>query len=62
MDIYRLYCMDGTGRIDLAEWINASSDEDAIHEAKALKNGSLKCEIWQGGRLVAKLGIKDLAD
>lgn len=54
--------MDGTGRIDLAEWINASSDEDAIHEAKALKNGSLKCEIWQGGRLVAKLGIKDLAD
>ena len=62
MDGYRLYCMDATGRIDLAEWIDASSDEDAIQQAKALKNGALKCEIWQGDRLVAMLGLEDLTD
>ena len=53
--------MDGTGKIDLAEWIHASSDDVAIQQAKALKNGALKCEVWQGHRLVAKLDSQDLA-
>ena len=62
MDIYRLYCMDGAGNIALAEWLNARDDQHAIEQAKELKNGSLKCEIWRGHRLVAKLGTADLQD
>lgn len=62
MDGYRLYCMDGTGRIDLAEWLDASSDEEAVRQAKKLKNGATKCEVWQRNRLVAKLDTQDLAD
>ena len=52
---YRLYCLDGTGRITLAEWIDASDDEDAVRQAHELKRGALKCEVWLGSRLVATL-------
>ena len=57
---YRLYCLDGAGRISLAEWISASDDEDAIWQAHDLKLHALKCEIWKGERLVATLDAKDL--
>ncbi len=52
---YRLYCLDGTGSIALAEWIGASDDEDAIRQAHELKRGALKCEVWLGNRLVASI-------
>ena len=60
MPDYRLYCLDGAGRISLAEWIEASDDEGAVRQAKALKHDSVKCEIWQGPRLVAKLTASDI--
>lgn len=60
MDLYRLYCLDGAGRISQAEWLQALSDEDAIAQARALKNGARKCEVWEQGRLVAALGAEDL--
>lgn len=59
---YRVYCLDGAGKIDLAEWINAESDDDAIIEARKMNHGGTKCEIWQGSRLVARLGPHDLWD
>ena len=49
---YKLYCLDGAGRITgVAELIEAPSDEDALEAARRLDRG--RCEIWQGGRLVA---------
>jgi hypothetical protein len=52
---YRLYCLDGAGHIALADWIEAVSDEDAIGEARRLRPEAHRCELWQQGRLVAKL-------
>jgi hypothetical protein len=59
---YRLYCLDGAGRISLAEWIEADSDEDALAKARSMGHGALKCELWQRNRLVARLTAQDLAD
>jgi hypothetical protein len=55
MESYRLYCLDSAGRIALAEWLDASSDEDAIQQVKVLKDGARKCELWQHNRLVAQI-------
>lgn len=52
---YRLYCLDGSGRIDLADWIDASDDEEAIRRARELKPNVQRCEIWLKDRLVARL-------
>lgn len=58
---YRLYCLDGAGRISLAEWIGATDDQDAIRQAHDRNLHALKCEIWRDGRLVATLDAKDLS-
>lgn len=55
MSDYRLYCLDGAGRIQLAEWIEAASDEQAISQARELKLDAKRCEIWHKDRLVARL-------
>ena len=62
MVAYRLYCLDGEGRISFAEWFDARDDVDAVRQARLLKQDALKCEVWQGQRLVASLGISDLAN
>ncbi len=52
---YRLYCLDGAGRITgAADVIEAPSDEDAIAAARDRAPDS-HCEIWQGRRLVATI-------
>jgi hypothetical protein len=61
MVAYRLYCLDGAGRISLAEWIDARHDADAVRQAHTLHLNGLKCEIWRGERLVATLDAQDLA-
>jgi hypothetical protein len=55
MAAYRLYCLDGTGRISLADWIEATTDDEAIKEARHIKHGAVKCEIWQKDRLIAQI-------
>jgi hypothetical protein len=55
MQDYRLYCLDGAGHISLAEWIEAANDADAVRQAEWMKAGAIKCEVWQGHRLVAVL-------
>jgi hypothetical protein len=52
---YRLYCLDGAGRISLADWVQADSDEEAVGKARTMMGEALKCELWQGKRLVATL-------
>ncbi len=55
MPNYRLYCLDGTGRITgAAELIEASDNEGAIAAARALAK-PCKCEIWLDRRLIATI-------
>ena len=55
MATYRIYCLDGQGHIGLADWIEATDDDEAIATARKLRPDAHKCEIWQQTRLVAKL-------
>jgi hypothetical protein len=61
MPNYRLYCLNDAGGISLAETIIASDDQDAINQARELKQDALKCEVWDGRRLVATLNGQDLS-
>jgi hypothetical protein len=61
MQDYRLYCLDGAGNISLAEWIEADDDVDAVRQAQLLKRGAMKCEVWQGQRLVAAIDGQQLS-
>ena len=55
MRSYRLYCLDGTGRITgAAELIEVLDDEEAVAAARALAKPS-RCEIWLGRRFVATI-------
>lgn len=51
---YRLYRLDGAGRISAAEWIEAADDAAATAQARALCNGST-LEIWVGSRCVGRV-------
>jgi hypothetical protein len=51
---YRLYRLDGTGRISGAEWLDALNDRFALQAAQALANGA-SCEVWQRDRRVGRL-------
>ena len=52
---YRLYGLDGVRKVDSAEWIEADDDRAAILVARE-RFGDGRCEVWQGPRLVARLG------
>ena len=49
---YRVYCLDGAGRISLADWIEAENDQEALACARSLKDGARRCGVWQGIRMV----------
>ena len=51
---YRLYRLDGAGRISAAEWIEAADDSAATAQARALGNGST-LELWVGSRFVGRV-------
>lgn len=55
MAIYRLYCMDGAGRIRDAEWFEAADDASALAVAAEMHPDALRCEVWCGTRLVGAL-------
>ena len=51
---YRLYCLDGEGRISgAAEVVNADTDEEALDAAR--DRATTPCELWQGRRLVGRI-------
>jgi hypothetical protein len=51
---YRLYRLDGAGKITSAEWIEAGDDADASRQASAsAANGVV--ELWDRSRLVARI-------
>ena len=51
---YRLYCLDGAGKIGSGEWIEAENDEEAIAFCRA-KKLHVRCELWDRARLVAAI-------
>lgn len=57
LEAYRYYCLDSSGRLHSAEWLEADSDEDAIAQIEA-KHRTATSEIWLGRRLVAKVTPK----
>ena len=59
MVAYRLYFLDGVNRFTRTETVEAASDEDAVQQARLLIGGSIKCEVWDGHRMVAKVTADD---
>lgn len=53
MGTYRLYGLDGVGKVVSAEWIDADEDSAAIEAAKTMMDG-LKYELWANSRLVIR--------
>lgn len=51
---YRYYSWDVSGRLQEAAWFKAVSDQSAVRQIEA-KYPDLKCEVWQGSRLVATI-------
>jgi hypothetical protein len=52
---YRLYHLDGAGRVDSAEWLEAADDAVATDQASKLAMKAVSAELWQGKRRVACL-------
>lgn len=60
MGTYRLYCLDGVGKVMSAEWIDAEEDDEAIEAAKNMMDGH-KYELWANSRLVIRFDRPDKA-
>ena len=52
---YRLYRLDGAGRILGADWLEAASDDEARSKARDA-HGSGSFELWERHRLVERVG------
>lgn len=53
MPSYRLYRLDGAGKITTAEWIDGDHDDHALENARArCKVGAF--ELWDRDRLVGR--------
>jgi len=48
---YRLYRLDGAGKIVSADWIEADADAEAARQAQELMDGH-RFELWQRNRLL----------
>jgi len=51
---YRLYRLDGAGKIVGAEWVDAADDE-AVRQHARDRDLPVTCEIWERGRRVARI-------
>ena len=54
---YRIYCLDGAGKVASAGWIEAGDDEAAIDLVKEKYDG-FKSELWDGKRLVGRIDLR----
>jgi hypothetical protein len=55
---YRLYRLDGAGRISAGEWIEATGDDEARSIARK-GAGSSRYELWHRSRLVERVSRDD---
>jgi hypothetical protein len=51
---YRLYRLDGAGKIVSAEWVEAADDKAAEQHARD-RALPVTCEMWERNRLVARI-------
>lgn len=51
MASYRMYCLDGAGKIGSGEWFEAAHDEEALAGVRD-KRLPVVCEVWEQNRLV----------
>lgn len=58
MPSYRVFCYDGTMNVWAADWIEAETDDEAIAAARRISH-VVKCEVWQGKRLVASFALNE---
>ena len=56
MPAYRVYCLDGAGRVLAAEWIEADDDAAALESARQFTK-AVQCEVWQRQRLVGRVDL-----
>jgi hypothetical protein len=54
---YRLYRLDGAGKIASAEWIEAAADDEALREAQS-RADTARFELWHKNRLVRQPGTR----
>lgn len=54
---FRLYCLDNSGHIGLADWIEAETVDEAIEKARRLHPNARKSELWLGKALVAEVNV-----
>ena len=54
---YKVYCIDGADKIASSGWVEAEDDEAAAALVRERHDG-LKCELWQGTRLVARIDLR----
>lgn len=54
MTNYRLYCLDGQGKITVAEWLEAADDAAAILAARGLGK-PVSCELWLRDRMIERI-------
>ena len=57
MPAYRLYRLDGAGKIMSAEWLEAADDTDAERACRD-RSDSGTVELWERNRLIARLDGK----
>ena len=55
---YRLYRLDGAGKITTAEWVEAPHDDGAVRHAQEVATGGVY-ELWDRNRLVARIEPRD---
>ena len=60
MEKYRVYRLDGVGRIRGAEWLDAVDDRFALEGAKAIAEAG-GCEVWQLNRKVGRVAASATA-
>lgn len=53
MPDYRLYRLDGAGKIVAADWIAADGDAEALRDAEE-RSPDGRFELWERGRLVSR--------
>jgi len=56
---YTVFVKD-SGHINSSHGIHADSDQEAVEEARKFLSGSLRVEVWQDQRFVARVDESDL--
>ena len=56
MPHYRIYQLDPTGHIEFGSDLHCETDEEALREGASLLPEGALGEIWQGTRVVGRIG------